>query len=110
MVEGEESACEDPAAPLDEVAVADAALTTDGDKCVNPDIVESSVGEDARIDEAIDEVLEEMPDVVEVDMVELDAAATVSAATTDGSLLRVAFDADDDAAIASAATAPTLEA
>ena len=110
MVEGEESDCEDPVAPLDEIAVADAALTTEGDENVNPLIVERSVGEEARIEEAIDDVLEEMLDIVELVIVELEAAATVSAATTDGSPLIVKFDADDDPAIATAATAPTLEA
>jgi len=115
VVEGEESDCEDPVAPLDEIAVADAALTTEGDENVNPLIVERSVGEEARIEEAIDDVLEEMLDIVELVIVELvivelEAAATVSAATTDGSPLIVKFDADDDPAIATAATAPTLEA
>ena len=114
MVEAEEPDREDPVAALDEIAVADAALTTEGDEYVNPRIVESSVGDVARIDEAIDgvleEMLEEMLDSVELDIVELDAAATLSAATIDGSLLIVEFDADDDAAIASAATAPTLVA
>jgi hypothetical protein len=108
--EGEEPDCEVPVEALDEIAVADAALTTDGDEYVNPLIVESSVGEEARIDEAIDDVLEEILDSVELDIVELDAAAAVRAATMDGSLLIVEFDADDDAAIASAATAPTLVA
>jgi hypothetical protein len=110
VIEDEGSACEDPVAALDEMAVADAALTTEGDEYVNPLIVESSVGEEARVEEEMDDVLEAMLDIVELEIVELDAAATVSAATTDGSLLIVVFDADDDAAIASAATAPTLEA
>lgn len=107
MVEREISAREDPVAALDEMAVA--ALTTEGDEYVNPLMVESSVGEEARIEEAIDDVLEARLDIVELEIVELDAAATVSAATRDGSVLIVAFDADDDAAIASATTAPTLE-
>lgn len=104
VVGGEETGCEEPDAALDETAVADATLTTEGDEYVNPLIVEASEGEEASIEEAIDDVLAKMLDVVE-----LDAAATVSAATTDGSLLAVEFDADD-APIASAAAAPTLEA
>lgn len=80
------------------------AAALEGDKYVNPLMVESSVGEDASIDEAMDEVLTDT-----LDIVEFVVSATVRAATTDGSLLAATLDAEDDVMIASAATAPMLE-
>ena len=71
---------------------------------MNPPMVESSVGEEASIDEAIEEGLLEM-----LDIVEFVALAAVSAATIDGSMLAAALDAEEDAATASAATASMLE-
>lgn len=68
-------------------------------------MVESSVGEDASTDDAIDDVLPET-----LDMVEFALAAAVSATTTIGLLLASA-EAEDPAEvdIASALTAPTLD-
>lgn len=104
MVDGERLDCEDPDAGRDEMLVADAATTTEGDEYVNPLIVESSVGEETRIEEAIDDVLVEM-----LEDVELVVSAAMSAATTEGSLLAATLDTDDDAANASVATVPTLD-
>ena len=84
--------------------VARDAVAPEEDGLVKPLMVESSVGEDASIDEAIDKVLPDM-----LDIVELVASAAVSAATADGSLLAAAPNTDEDTATASTATAPTLE-
>ena len=86
------------------MAVCDAAITTEGDEYTNPLIVESSVGEEASMDEAIDEVLLEMLDIVEFVL-----SATESAATMDGSLLAAALEAEDDTATSIMGTAPPLE-
>jgi hypothetical protein len=103
-VDGKEPDCGDPdgEAP-DEMAVRDA-VAPERDEYVNPLMVESSVGEDASIDEAMDEVLADT-----LDMVEFVVSAAVRAATTDGSLLAAALEAEDDKITASAATAPMLE-
>lgn len=65
-------------------------MTADEDEYVKPPMLESRVGEEASMDEAIEELL--------VAMVVFVLSATVSAATMDGSLLV----AEDDVATASA--------
>lgn len=91
------------------MAVRDATTTEGDDEYVNPLMVDSNVGDEARMDEEIDEVLD----------VEFALLAAVRAATTDGSLLTAALDAGyaaaaaldtEDAVTASTATAAMVEA
>ena len=98
MLEGDASDTEAP----DERAVRDVAAPKD-DEYEDPLMVESSVGEEEMIDEAIDDVLTAV-----LDIVEFVVSAAVRAATIDGSLLAATLDAEDEMT-ASAATAPMLD-
>ena len=86
----------------DEAAACDATGSTEGVENVKPLMVERSVDEEDRIEEAIDKVL--LADGV------FELSATVSAATLVGSLLRAELDAEDDEVGAPAMTATALEA
>lgn len=116
MPEGEASDTEAP----DERAVRDVAAPKD-DEYEDPLMVESSVGEEEMIDEAIDDVLTAVLDIVEFVVSAAVRAATIDGsllaaitdgslltATTDGSLLAATLDAEDEMT-ASAATAPMLD-
>lgn len=84
----------------DETAACDATVTTVGVENVKPLMVERNVGEEDRIEEAIDGVLLADGD--------FELSATVSAPTLVGSLLCAELDADDDEVTASAMTATAL--